>query len=577
MNAAAFVMDPTRSGYVPSKRRGDEQPVRSQLDMARGRLFAVMLLFLVGFMVMIGRTVELGMRENARPRSFAGQVEVPPVKVGRADIRDRNGEIMATNLRTSSLFADATQIRDAAGAAHDLVKILPQLSLADVESKLASGKKFVWLHRKLTPRQKWQVNALGNPAFRFEEEEERVYPHGRLASHIMGYVDVDGRGLGGVEHFFEDRLADPDRQKDALKLSIDMRVQYALADELETARRVHSAIGAAGLVFDVKTGEVVALVSLPDYDPNDIRGVSADQLFNRVTQGVYELGSTFKTFTFASALDQGVATLEDGYDATKPLVVGRFRIRDDHPKNRYLTVPEIFAFSSNIGTAQMALDVGTDGQRDFLEKLGMLRPSTVELTEVGAPMYPAPQQWKKISTMTISYGHGIAVSPLQLAVGTAAIVNGGRLIPATLVADSDGYKNATQVISEKTSHTMNVLLRMVVKKGTAGRADAVGYRVGGKTGTAEKPANGRYNRKALISSFMGVFPMDDPNYVVFALLDEPKGTKETYGFASGGWTAAPVVRNVVLRTAPLLGVAPEGEDEGLYQQVAMKINDKKGH
>ncbi len=542
---------------------------KSALDVARNRLMVAVLLFFAAFAVMVVRTIELGLSTPETKQVAERQIVIPPVKVARADILDRNGEVLATNLETSSLYANPSEIKNPAEVAARLVEVLPDLSLSEVEEKLSSGRKFVWLKRKLSPREKWEVNALGVPAFQFEREEERVYPHGRLAAHALGYVDVDGNGLGGVEYFFNDRLNDTSRTDEPIKLALDIRVQYALTDELEAAMSAHRAIGAAGIVMDVNTGEVIALASLPDYDPNDIRGVASQQRFNRATQGVYELGSTFKTFTFAAALDQGVATLEDGYDASKPLHVARFTIRDDHPKARYMTLPEIFAFSSNIGTAQMALDLGAEKQQAFLREIGLLDPTHLELAEVGSPIYPAT--WRKSSTMTISYGHGIAVSPVQLVNGIAAMVNGGRLIPATLTHNDDNWRQGQQVISQNTSRKIRQLLRLAVTKGTGGRSEAVGYRVGGKTGTAEKAVAGGYDRKALISSFVGVFPMDDPQYVVFALLDEPRGTKETFGYRSGGWVAAPVVKNVILRSAPLLGVAPKREDEGLYQQVALMI------
>ncbi|WP_020399884.1 peptidoglycan D,D-transpeptidase FtsI family protein [Kordiimonas gwangyangensis] len=542
---------------------------KSALEVARNRLMVAVLLFFAAFAVMMVRTVELGLSTPEEVQVASRQIEVPAVQFSRADIRDRNGEVLATNLEGASLYANPQEIKDAHEAAVKLVSVLPDLSLAEVESKLASGRHFVWLKRKLSPREKWQVNALGIPAFYFQREEERVYPHGRLAAHTLGFVDVDGNGLGGVERYFNDRLADKSMIDQPIKLSLDTRVQYALTDELEAAMSAHQAIGAAGLVMDVNTGEVIAMVSLPDFDPNSVSGAGGQERFNRVTQGVYELGSTFKTFTFAAALDQGVATLNDGYDATKPIRIARFTINDDHPKSRYLTLPEIFAFSSNIGTAQMALDLGTERQQAFLSNIGLLQPSNIELPEVGAPLYP--ETWRKISTMTISYGHGIAVSPLQLASGISAMVNGGRLNAATVVENPDAWRTGKQVISQSTSRKIRQLLRLAVTKGTGGRADAVGYRIGGKTGTAEKAVAGGYDTRALISSFVGVYPMDDPRYVVFALLDEPRGTKETFGFRAGGWVAAPVVKNVVLRTAPLLGVAPKREDDGLYQQLAMMI------
>ncbi|NVJ99423.1 MAG: penicillin-binding protein 2 [Alphaproteobacteria bacterium] len=560
------------SAAAAYKRLMMEGERKSALEVARNRLMVAVILFFAAFSVMMIRTVELGISTPETKQVAERKIVIPPIKVARADIVDRNGEVLATNLETSSLYANPSEIKDPKLVAAKLVQILPELPLSEVEAKLSSGRKFVWIKRKLSPREKWEVNALGVPALQFQREEERIYPHGRLAAHTLGFVDVDGNGLGGVEHFFNDRLKDKTRTGEPISVSLDIRVQYALTDELEAAMSAHQAKGAAGLVMDVNTGELVAMASLPDYDPNDMRGSGGVERFNRATQGVYELGSTFKTFTFAAALDQGVASLEDGYDATKPLRVARFTINDDHPKNRYLTLPEIFAYSSNIGTAQMALDLGAERQQNFLRDLGLLDPANLELTEVGSPLYPAT--WRKSSIMTISYGHGIAVSPVQLASGIAAMVNGGRLIPATLSHDDQSWRPGRQVISEGTSRKIRQLLRLAVTKGTGGRADAVGYRVGGKTGTAEKPIAGGYDRKALISSFVGVFPMDDPQYVVFALLDEPRGTKETFGYRAGGWVAAPVVKNVILRTAPLLGVAPKREDAGLYQQVALMIEDK---
>ena len=482
-----------------------------------------------------------------------------------------NGEILATNLETYSLHVDATKVKNADLLAEKLVRIIDSVPVETLRNRLSSGKRFVWLKRNLTPQEHYKVNALGEPALQFARSESRFYPHGRLAAHVLGSVDVDGMGTSGFEHFMNDRLNQKDKIHTPVKTSLDIRVQYALTYELQVAMRAHSAIGAAGLVMDVHTGELIAMVSLPDFDPNEMRGVTDQALFNRATKGVYELGSTFKTFTFASALDDGVVTLNDSYDATKPLRVSRFYINDDHPKARVLTVPEIFTFSSNIGTAQMALDVGTDRQKEFLGSLGMLEPANLELTEVGAPLYP--DLWGKVSTMTISYGHGMAVSPLQLVGGIAAMVNGGRRIPATLMHQEEDWIAGTQVIKASTSRTIRQLLRMVVEKGTGSKANAIGYRVGGKTGTAEKAANGGYARKSLISSFVGAFPMDDPRYVVFALLDEPKGIKETHNFAGGGWTAAPVVRSTIERIAPMLDVMPKPEDTSMYQQVALRINE----
>ncbi|WP_374764358.1 peptidoglycan D,D-transpeptidase FtsI family protein [Yunchengibacter salinarum] len=536
------------------------------LEVARSRLTLAAVLFLAGFALLAMRAVDLGMAGGAPRTVSAPRYSEPVVEPRRGDIVDRNGEVLATSLTTDSLYADASRIKNPDAVARALVSVLPELNVHRIRTKLASNKRFVWLHRKLTPDEKWQVNALGVPGLKFRQEEDRVYPHGRLAAHVLGHVDVDGKGLAGIEHYFDDRLSGVGRGDGALRLSIDARVQYAMTDELATVMRAHRAKGAAGVMMDVHTGEVLAMVSLPDFDPNDLDGVSREARFNRASKGVYELGSTFKSFTFAAALDHGVADLSDGYDATRPLRVARFTIRDDHPKARYLSLPEIFAYSSNIGTAQLALDLGTERQRQFLGKLGLLDPVNLELTEVGAPMVPA--RWRRVSTMTVSYGHGIAVSPVNLTSAVAALVNGGRRIPATLVRQEERWKPGRRVISDRTSRTMRTLMRLAVVKGTGSKAEAVGYRVGGKTGTAEKASGGGYAEGALISSFVGAFPMDDPRYVVFALLDEPKGTDATFGFKGGGWTAAPVVRNVILRTAPLLGVNPRPKGGGLLQRVA---------
>lgn len=544
---------------------------KSQLETARFRLMLIAMLMFLSFGVLGYRTLDIGMSSGVVHRT-APMISVAPVELARADILDRNGEVLATNLETYSLYADTRMIKNPEEVAAGLVRVLPELTMSEVEAKLKSGRSFVWLKRKLTPSQHWAVNALGVPGFNYRREEERVYPHGSLASHVLGYVDTDGNGLGGVEHFFDDTLGDKSLSDRSLKLSLDIRVQHALADELQSAMRAHEAIGAGGLVMDVQTGELLALVSMPDFDPNQSGRAQPNAMFNRVTMGLYELGSTFKTFTLAAALDSGQITMNDGYDATKPIRISKYWIRDDHPKARYLSVPEIYTYSSNIGMAHMADEMGGENQRNFLRSLGLLDPATIELTEVGAPVYP--KRWGRVHTMTIAYGHGIQVSPLNLASGIASMVNGGRLIPATLVyKDDNAFIDSRRVVKASTSDQVRKLMRMVVKEGTGSNAEAIGYRVGGKTGTAEKAkSNSRgYDRKSLISSFIGVYPMDKPQFVVFAMLDEPKGNEATHGFAGGGWTAAPTVRNVIMRTAPLLGVAPKDDVKSDYQNIAMLI------
>jgi cell division protein FtsI (penicillin-binding protein 3) len=391
---------------------------------------------------------------------------------------------------------------------------------------------------------------------------------------VLGYTDVDGRGQAGIEAFFDERLS---RSGRPLTLSLDSRVQHLLGEEISAAMKTFRAIGAAGIVLDARSGEILAMASLPDFDP-EVRGdPGEDERFNRAAQGVYELGSVFKIFTTALALDSHTVTLRDGYDTSKPLRAARFTIRDYKPKNRWLSVPEIFIYSSNIGTARMAMDTGTAAQRAFLSDLGLTYPAPLELPEIAAPMLP--RSWGEISTMTISYGHGLSVSPVQLASAVAAIVNSGQHHAPTLLAREPGASSAPrQVIDPKTSRTMRRLMRLVVRHGTGRKANAEGYLVGGKTGTADKASKwGGYRKKANIASFVGAFPMDAPRYVIFVMLDEPKGTKETYNYATGGWVAAPAVRRIIQRMAPLLGIEPveeTAEDEAgerLLKRAAAKV------
>ncbi len=529
---------------------------KQALETGRTRLLVAGAVFALAFATIGGRLVDITIGGSApAPRLAQHSHDAAPV-VQRADIVDRNGVLLATSLPAAGLYADARRIDDPADAARQLAGVLPHLDVADVAGKLASGRSFVWLDRTLTPRQQHAVNALGIVGLEFEPTERRVYPQGRLAVHVLGATDVDNKGLKGVERRFDETLS---KGGDALALSIDIRVQHVLADELRRAMQTFEAVGAAGTVMDARSGEVLAMVSFPDYEPKDIGAADADSRFNRITLGVYELGSTFKLFNTAMALDSGAVRLESRYDATRPLRVARFAIRDFKPQARWLSVAEILLHSSNIGSAQMALDVGGRAQRDFLAGLGMLSPLPVELPEVGDPLYPAP--WRDINTMTISFGHGIAVSPLHLAGGVAAVVNGGRYNPPTLLRREADVATGTRVIRPDTSATMRKLMRAVVSDGTGGNAKAHGFRVGGKTGTAEKQRGGRYARKSLISSFVAAFPMDDPQYVVFALLDEPKGNKQTFGYATGGWVAAPVAGATIRRIAPMLGVTPRQEDD----------------
>ncbi|TNE33631.1 MAG: penicillin-binding protein 2 [Alphaproteobacteria bacterium] len=569
-----------RSPDLPRHALRLDGSAKETLEQGRNRLVIAGVVFAFCFVILAGRLIGLAISGiGTGDDTIAETSDTPPVVAGtgvRAEIRDRNGVILATTLNTASLFAVPKKVIDPKELAAKLTTVLGDLSEATILSKLASARNFIWLKRNLTPIQQYKINALGIPGLYFRQEEKRFYPMGSLVSHLVGFTDIDNNGIAGIEKSFDAQLSGSDdvAPRD-VTLSVDVRIQHALRDELARHMSMFSAIGAAGMVLDVKTGEILGMVSLPDFDPNRPGDFSPDSKFNRVTLGVYEMGSTFKTFTAAMALDDGTVSLNGGYDATKPIHVAGFRIHDDHPKKRWLSVPEIYMYSSNIGAAKMADDVGPKMHRAFLAKLGMLDKPGLEIPEVGAPILPP--RWNSLETMTISFGHGLSVSPLQLSAGIAAIVDGGIYINPTVIRrDKDSVLVEHRVISTKTSDTMRRLMRLVVEKGTGGKAEAAGYLVGGKTGTAEKAEGGRYKRNALIASFVSAFPMNKPRYVVLALLDEPKGTPETHGFRSAGWTAAPIVSRLVERIAPILGVEPVDEDsDAIKRAMFVPINSRE--
>jgi cell division protein FtsI (penicillin-binding protein 3) len=543
---------------------------KQALEQGRTRLLVTGVMFALAFAVLGGRLVELTRhgKEGAPSWQHMASAASKSQPVVRGDVVDRFGHILATSLPTQSLYVDSREAIEG-GKAEDtadlLMTVLPSLNRKQLIDKINNGSRFEWVERNLTPDQVWAVNRLGLLGFGFRREERRVYPYGPTFAHVIGYTDVDGRGISGVEHTFEGLLGN---QGEAVELSIDMRVQAVLHDELSKAKARFSATGAAGVVMDVNSGEIIAMASLPDFDPNKPAGSLGDRGFNRATMGVYEMGSTFKLFTTAMALDTGTVGLTNGYDTSEPIRIARFTINDFHGKKRWLSVPEILTYSSNIGTAKMAMDVGAAKQKDYLARFGLLGPSNIELPEVGSPLYPV--RWGDISTMTISYGHGIAVSPLQIAAGVSALVNGGVMMTPTLIKRSaDDEVSGERVLKAKTSEMMRALMRQVVRDGTGKNADVQGYLVGGKTGTAEKQAGGRYEKSNLVSSFVGSFPMTHPRFVVLALLDEPKGIKESLGYATGGWVAAPVVKNIIERLGPLYGLIADPRGD--------KAEDAKDH
>ena len=560
----------TGKRQAPPEKIRIEGDRKTAIETGRNRLMVAGALFTAAFTAIGIRVIDVSVfSENTEPR-YTRSIAKDEKHNGRADIVDRNGVLMATSLSTASLFANPRLVLDPEQAALKLATALPDIDVKVIEKKLRSNRGFVWLKRHLTPRQQYAVNRLGIPALNFQREARRMYPMGSLAAHALGFTDIDNKGLTGIERYFDKELR---TRQDNMALSIDVRVQHVLEHELGVAMKKFSAIGAAGLVMDVTTGEVVAMSSLPSFDPNQPGAIAQDLRFNRTTLGVYEMGSTFKIFTTAMALDAGTVSLHGGYDATNPIRVARFTIRDFHAKKRWLSVPEIFMYSSNIGTVKMALDVGIPGHRNFLTTIGMMKPVAIELSETGSPL--SPNRWREINSMTISFGHGLAVSPLHLVAGVSAMVNGGIYRTPTLIRRNPSETPVgKRVITAETSAKMRRLMRLVVKNGTGRNAAAPGYLVGGKTGTAEKVSGRGYKKKALISSFVAAFPMHKPRYVVLAMLDEAKGTKETFGYATGGWVAAPVVGAVVRRIAPVLGMRPIKETDPVRETLSIEISGK---
>ncbi|MEQ9813610.1 MAG: penicillin-binding protein 2 [Azospirillaceae bacterium] len=549
------VFDGTIVEPVVDSGRAGARP-HDAIEVGRGRLMITAAVFALAFGVVGARLVDIA--------ALGGSIDVRPVAVAasapateRAELVDANGMLLATSLPTASVFADPEAVIDPDAAALRLASVLPDIEVGATRDLLASDRRFVWIERNLTPQQVYEVNRLGLPGIGFQEEEQRYYPAGNLASHVVGYADVDGNGLAGVERALNDTL---NEGGEPLRLSLDLRVQQIVREELAAAIEEFSAIGGVGVVMRADTAEVVSLVSLPDYDPYDAGAIPPEALFNRGTLGVYEMGSGFKILNTAIALETGVATLRDYFDASRPLSIGGFQIRDYHGQWRALSVPEIFMYSSNIGSALMALEFGPDLQRDYLGRLGMLERPPIELGEVASPLVPS--NWRQTETATIAFGHGIAVSPVQLVAAISAVVSDGIYRAPTIIAREPGERgDGVRVFSPETVDAIRRLMRLVVTEGTGSNADAEGYLVGGKTGTAEKPGRGGYQEDALLSSFIGAFPMNSPEYVIFVLLDEPHGTERTHGYATGGWVAAPTVRRIVERLGPLEGIAPIDETD----------------
>jgi cell division protein FtsI (penicillin-binding protein 3) len=528
---------------------------------ARARVGFAILAFAAVYAIIGGRLVMYAtIGDSHGTRRTASQ---DAIATARPDIVDRNGEVLATDVKAPSLFGEPRRIIDKDEAIELLTATLPDLDTGEVRDRLSGKKGFVWLKREITPSQQQEIHRLGIPGIGFLRENKRVYPTGSEVAHLIGLVNIDNQGIAGMEKWLDSNgLADlhragfaTDRLQRPVELSVDLRVEHALRDELLKAKEKFHAKAASGLVSNVKTGEIVAMVSLPDFDPNDPKEAHDPDRINRLTTGVYEMGSTFKAFTLAMALDAG-KDLNSMWDARGPLHYGKFTIHDDEPKGRFISMKEVFTFSSNVGAARIALGQGVEAHKAFLRKMGQMDRLRTELPESAAPL--VPKHWGELNTVTIAFGHGIAVAPLQAVMGIDALVNGGYLIPPTFLkrSEQDAMAIAKQVIKPETSEKMRFLMRLNAEVGTARKADVKGYYIGGKTGTAEKVINGRYAKKKVLTAFTAILPADNPRYQLLVMLDEPQALKETYGFITSGWNAVPTGGAVIARIAPLLGIEP---------------------
>ncbi|ANK71496.1 penicillin-binding protein 2 [Ensifer sp. ENS07] len=549
-------------------------------NQARQRVGILIAGFAVVFLVVGGRLVQYGLSAPAETASIGGSGHVI---ASRPDIVDRNGHLLATDLNTMSLYAEPRKIVDADEVVEKLATVIPNLDWRDTHRKLQSGSAFQWLRRQLTPKQQSDILALGIPGIGFRPEKRRFYPGGVTASHILGHVNVDNQGLAGIERYLDQQgFADlraagltSNASLEPVRLSIDLRVQNIVREVVANAMTDYEAEAAGAVVLDAETGEVLAMASVPDYDPNEpsrtLPGGGVDKeyekgWFNRMSNATFEMGSTFKSFTLAMGLDAGKVNLNSVVDASRPIRMGGFTIKDFKGKNRPLSIPEVFQYSSNIGTAAVADMVGIEGHQQFLTKMGLLSRMQTEMPGVAIPTQP--RTWKKINSVTISFGHGVATTPLQTAVAAAALMNGGHLIPPTFLPRSpEETKFVSQrVIKETTSADMRFLYNWNGVKGSGRRAQVEGFHVGGKTGTADKVINGRYAKDINFNAFLAAFPMDKPKYIVLSIIDAPK-TGENGGRTAAA-NAAPMVKSIIGRSAPLLGVKPRFGDLGAEQWLA---------
>jgi cell division protein FtsI (penicillin-binding protein 3) len=557
---------------APAQKRGPFSLVRElfrlRVDKSTARVGLVAICFTGLFATIGGRLSYLAMTSDTG--SEMRRATSSEISAARPDIVDRNGDVLATDVKMVSVFAEPRNIVDKDEAVELLTAVLPDLDARELREKLGTKRGFVWVKREITPRQQQEVHRLGIPGVGFLPENKRIYPNGYAAAHVLGFANIDNVGIAGIEKYIDSKgLQDLNgagfnitaADLKPIQLSLDLRVQHALRDELAKGMAKFKAKATAGAILDVNTGEIIALVSLPDFDPNNPVDALTDDRINRINVGVFEMGSTFKALTTAMALDSGKFNINSTLDARSGLRYGRFTIGDYHATHRVLTVPEVFIHSSNIGTAKMALGIGVEGHKAFLRKMGQLTRLKTELPESAEPILPP--RWGELNTMTIAFGHGLAVSPLQALMAVGALVNGGVLIPPTFLKrdEEQARQNAMQVLKPETSEGMRYVLRLNASNpaGSASSVAIAGYFVGGKTGTAEKVINGRYSKNKNFTTFTAVLPADKPKYVFMTVMDEPQSLPETYGFSTAGWNAGPITGNIVERVAPILGLVPRFE------------------
>ncbi|HEX9859156.1 MAG TPA: penicillin-binding protein 2 [Paracoccaceae bacterium] len=539
---------------------------------AEGRLLILGLAFFMAFSVIGARMGLLAASEPHEPRTASSGTEI---LAQRADITDRNGRVLATNMLTHALYAQTRDMVDPGRVARELAVIFPDLDAAALERRFTDGRSFMWVRKVLSPEQMQAVHDIGDPGLLFGPREMRLYPNGRLAAHVLGGASFGAEGVhsaevigtAGVEKALDARLRDPAQSSDPLALSIDLTLQATTQEVLDAGMKMMNAKGAAAILMDVRTGEVLSLVSLPDFDPNDrpqplVKGDPGDSpLFNRAVQGVYELGSTFKIFAIAQALELGLVAPETMVEANAPMRYGKFTIKEFQGKNYgpLLSVTDVIVKSSNVGTARLAMQIGGLRQQAFLKSLGLFDPTPVELVEAPGAKPIVPAKWPEIVTITASYGHGVAASPLHLAAAYATIANGGVSVKPTLLR-RDTPPEGVRVMSEQSADAAVSMLRQVVTRGTASLGEVPGYAVAGKTGTADKPKpTGGYYKDKVVNTFASLFPATDPRYVLIVTLDEPVETSGSEPRRTAGWTSVPVAAEIIRRTAPLLGLRPEIE------------------